>query len=68
MVRAFSILTETDALASSLSQKTVLAAGISERGYDTKAEHIDGRIPGSIMFLVNDISDHSTEIPYMLPD
>jgi len=34
---------------------------------DTRAEYRDGHIPGAVFFDVEAISDHSTDLPHMLP-
>jgi thiosulfate/3-mercaptopyruvate sulfurtransferase len=34
---------------------------------DAHAEHLSGHIPGAVFFDVDAISDHSTELPHMLP-
>ena len=32
-----------------------------------KLEHILGRIPGAVFFDIDEISDHNTDLPHMLP-
>jgi thiosulfate/3-mercaptopyruvate sulfurtransferase len=34
---------------------------------DTKAEYLKKHIPGAVFFAIDAISDHSTELPHMLP-
>jgi thiosulfate/3-mercaptopyruvate sulfurtransferase len=34
---------------------------------DTHAEYRDGHIPGAVFFDIDAVSDHSTELPHMLP-
>ncbi len=34
---------------------------------DAKAEYLVGHIPGAVYFDINDICDHSTDLPHMMP-
>jgi thiosulfate/3-mercaptopyruvate sulfurtransferase len=34
---------------------------------DAKAEYLSSHIPGAVFFDINDIADHSTDLPHMLP-
>jgi thiosulfate/3-mercaptopyruvate sulfurtransferase len=34
---------------------------------DAKAEYLAGHIPGAVFFDINDVADHSTDLPHMLP-
>ncbi|HEX8472206.1 MAG TPA: 3-mercaptopyruvate sulfurtransferase [Brevundimonas sp.] len=36
-------------------------------GRDAAAEHLAGRIPGAVRFDLEAVSDHSTDLPHMLP-
>lgn len=35
---------------------------------DGKAEFLDGHIPGAVFFDIDAVSDHSSDLPHMLPD
>jgi thiosulfate/3-mercaptopyruvate sulfurtransferase len=34
---------------------------------DAKAEYLAGHVPGAVYFDINEIADHSTDLPHMLP-
>lgn len=40
---------------------------LPSRGRDAKALYAERRIPGAIFFDIDDIADHSTDLPHMLP-
>ncbi len=65
-------LVSTDWLAGRIGQPHVVVADASwylpQAKRDAKAEYRDGHIPGAVFFDVDEISDHATDLPHMLPD
>ncbi|HML08302.1 MAG TPA: 3-mercaptopyruvate sulfurtransferase [Xanthobacteraceae bacterium] len=63
-------LVSTDWLAEHLRDRNVVTVDGScfpTQQRDTRAEYRSGHIPGAVFFDVEAISDHSTELPHMLP-
>jgi thiosulfate/3-mercaptopyruvate sulfurtransferase len=53
----------------SLGLKVVDASWyLPAQGRDAKAEFLDGHIPGAAFFDIDEIAEHSTDLPHMLPD
>ena len=40
---------------------------LSTQKRDGKTEYLDGHIPGAVFFDINEIADHSSDLPHMLP-
>ena len=64
-------LVTTDWLAERLSDPNVIAVDASyflpTQKRDAHAEYRDGHIPGAVFFDIETVSDHSTDLPHMLP-
>lgn len=64
-------LKSTDWLAQHLRDRDVVAVDASyylpTQKRDARAEYRNGHIPGAVFFDIEDVSDHSTELPHMLP-
>jgi thiosulfate/3-mercaptopyruvate sulfurtransferase len=63
-------LVSTDWLAGRLQDRTVAVVDGSYlvlQKRDAHAEYRNGHIPGAVFFDIDAISDHSTELPHMLP-
>jgi thiosulfate/3-mercaptopyruvate sulfurtransferase len=64
-------LVTTDWLAERLSDPNVAVVGSFylpvQKSGDALAEYRAGHIPGSVFFDIEAVSDHSTELPHMLP-
>jgi thiosulfate/3-mercaptopyruvate sulfurtransferase len=64
-------LVSTDWLAEHLSDPTVVAVDgsyfLPTQKRDAHAEYRGGHIPGAVFFDIEAVSDHSTELPHMLP-
>jgi thiosulfate/3-mercaptopyruvate sulfurtransferase len=64
-------LKSTEWLAEHLSDPNVAAVGsyyvATPQNHDGHAEYRAGHIPGSVFFDIEAISDHSTDLPHMLP-
>src|SRR5580658_8132408 len=64
-------LKSTEWLAEHLRDPGVVAVGsyyvVTPQNQDARAEYRAGHIPGAVFFDINAISDHSTELPHMLP-
>jgi thiosulfate/3-mercaptopyruvate sulfurtransferase len=64
-------LMSTDRLASRLSDRNVVAVDASYPSPGepnrAQAEYLEGHIPGAVFFDIEAISDHSTDLPHMLP-
>jgi thiosulfate/3-mercaptopyruvate sulfurtransferase len=64
-------LVSTDWLAGRLREASVVAVDASyflpTQKRDAHAEFLDGHIPGAVFFDIEAISDHSTDLPHMLP-
>ena len=46
---------------------SILNASLIKPDYDPKADHINERIPGSVFFDFEDLSDPANPVPLMLP-
>jgi thiosulfate/3-mercaptopyruvate sulfurtransferase len=61
----------TDWLAEHLSDRSLVVVDASYpllmQKRDTHAEYRDGHIPGAVFFDIDAVSDHSTDLPHMLP-
>lgn len=64
-------LVSTDWLADHLRDRNVIAVDASyflpTQQRDAHAEYRGGHIPGAVFFDIEAVSDHSTELPHMLP-
>src|SRR5271156_4701951 len=64
-------LVSTDWLAGRLRDTHVTTAGASyflpTQKRDAHAEYRNGHIPGAVFFDIEAVSDHSTDLPHMLP-
>ncbi|MFZ3334449.1 MAG: rhodanese-like domain-containing protein, partial [Xanthobacteraceae bacterium] len=64
-------LVSTDWLAERLQDPHVVAIDgsyfLPTQKRDAHAEYRDGHIPGAVFFDIEAVSDHSTELPHMLP-
>ncbi len=64
-------LKSTEWLAGQLGKPDVVVVDASyylpNQKRDARAEHLVEHIPGAVFFDINGISDHSTELPHMLP-
>jgi len=64
-------LVSTDWLAAHLRDRDVIPVDASYppvcQKRDMRAEFRDGHIPGAVFFDIDAVSDHSTELPHMLP-
>src|SRR5665213_4289492 len=64
-------LKSTDWLAEHLRDRDVVAVDASyflpTQKRDAHAEYSSGHIPGAVFFDIEAVSDHSTELPHMLP-
>jgi thiosulfate/3-mercaptopyruvate sulfurtransferase len=64
-------LVSTDWLAERLRDRSVIAVDASYpqvgQKRDVRAEYREGHIPGAVFFDIDAVSDHSTELPHMLP-
>jgi len=64
-------LVSTDWLAEHLRDRSVIAVDASYpqvgQKRDVRAEYREGHIPGAVFFDIDAVSDHSTELPHMLP-
>ena len=64
-------LVSTDWLAAHLRDPDVIPVDASYPAVgqkrDTRAEYRDGHVPGAVFFDIEAVSDHSTELPHMLP-
>src|SRR5512139_2012974 len=40
---------------------------LSTQKRDGRAEFLAGHIPGAVFFDINEIADHSTDLPHMMP-
>ena len=64
-------LKSTEWLAEHLRDPGVVAVGsyyvVTPQNHDARAEYRAGHIPGAAFFDLEAISDHSTELPHMLP-
>jgi thiosulfate/3-mercaptopyruvate sulfurtransferase len=64
-------LVSTDWLAERLRDPTVIAVDgsyfLPTQKRDAHAEYRGGHIPGAVFFDIEAVSDHSTELPHMLP-
>jgi thiosulfate/3-mercaptopyruvate sulfurtransferase len=65
-------LVSTDWLARHLDHPAVKIVDatyfLPNAGRDGHAEYLKGHIPGAVFFDIEAISDHSTDLPHMLPD
>jgi thiosulfate/3-mercaptopyruvate sulfurtransferase len=61
----------TDWLAERLRDRSVIAVDASYpqvgQKRDVRSEYREGHIPGAVFFDIDAVSDHSTELPHMLP-
>lgn len=66
------ILVTTDWLADHLSAPDVRVVDASSflpgSDRDARAEYRDRHIPGAVFFDIDEIADHATDLPHMLPD
>ena len=62
-------LISTDALASRLGDPHLRLVDASWHldGRDARDDHADTRLPGAVFFDLEAVSDHSTDLPHMLP-
>jgi len=63
-------LVSTDWLAEHLNDRNVIVVDGSYlvlQKRDAHAEYRSGHIPGAVFFDIDEVSDHSTELPHMLP-
>jgi thiosulfate/3-mercaptopyruvate sulfurtransferase len=63
-------LVSTDWLAERLNDRNVIVVDGSYlvlQKRDARAEYRSGHIPGAVFFDLDEVSDHSTELPHMLP-
>jgi thiosulfate/3-mercaptopyruvate sulfurtransferase len=64
-------LKSTEWLAQRLRERDVIAVDASSplpgQKRDTHGEYRSGHIPGAVFFDIDAVSDHSTELPHMLP-
>lgn len=64
-------LVETDWLAAHLNSPDVVVVDgnwyLPNDPRDSKAEHLEARIPGAVYFDIDEISDKSNPLPHMLP-
>ena len=64
-------LVSTDWVAGRLRDPNVIAVDgsyfLPTQKRDAQAEYRDGHIPGAVFFDIETVSDHSTELPHMLP-
>jgi thiosulfate/3-mercaptopyruvate sulfurtransferase len=64
-------LKSTDWLAEHLGDRDVVAVDASyflpTQKRDARAEYRSGHIPGAVFFDIEEVCDHSTELPHMLP-
>ena len=62
-------LVSTEWLAEHLGKVKVVDAsyGLPGSGRDPKAEYRDKHIPGAVHFSIDEVADHSTDLPHMLP-
>jgi len=64
-------LVSTDWLAERLGQADIAVVDASyflpTQNRDAVAEYLAGHIPGAVFFDIDDIADHSTDLPHMLP-
>ncbi len=65
-----SFLISTEALARELNAPNLRIVDASWHldGRDARAEFDQARIPGSVFFDLDAVSDHTTDLPHMLPD
>jgi len=65
------LLKPTDWLAPRLAERDVVAVDgsyfLATLKRDARAEYRAGHIPGAVFFDIEEVSDHSTELPHMLP-
>lgn len=65
------ILVSTEWLAASLTAPDIRVVDASwylpDAGRDAKAEYREAHIPGAVFFDIEDISDHESNLPHMLP-
>lgn len=64
-------LVTTDWLAENLGEPDLVVLDGSwhmpDAGRDAKAEYAHGHIPGAVFFDIDQVSDHTTSLPHMLP-
>lgn len=64
-------LVSTDWLAGRLRERDVIAVDgsyfLPTQNRDAHAEYRAGHIPGAVFFDIEAVSDHSTDLPHMLP-
>jgi len=64
-------LISADQLAARLNERNVIAVDASYpspgQPNRSRAQYLEGHIPGAVYFDIDAISDHSTELPHMLP-
>jgi len=64
-------LISTDQLAARLNDRNVVAVDASYpspgQQNRSRAEYLEGHIPGAVFFDIDAISDHSTDLPHMMP-
>lgn len=64
-------LKSTEWLAGELGKPNVVVVDgsyyLSTQKRDAKAEYLEGHIPGAVFFDINEIADHSTDLPHMMP-
>ncbi|MDX2259107.1 MAG: 3-mercaptopyruvate sulfurtransferase [Hyphomicrobiaceae bacterium] len=64
-------LVETDWLAAHLSAPDVVVLDatwfLPNVARDARAEYLEAHIPGAIHFDIDDVSDHASDLPHMLP-
>ena len=64
-------LKSTEWLAGELGKPNVVVVDgsyyLSTQKRDAKAEYLEAHIPGAVFFDINEIADHSTDLPHMMP-
>ncbi|HWK96191.1 MAG TPA: 3-mercaptopyruvate sulfurtransferase [Pseudolabrys sp.] len=64
-------LKSTEWLAGELGKPNVVVVDgsyyLSTQKRDARAEYLEAHIPGAVFFDINEIADHSTDLPHMMP-
>jgi thiosulfate/3-mercaptopyruvate sulfurtransferase len=64
-------LKSTEWLAENLSKPNVVTVDgsfyLPTQGRDARAEYLAGHIPGAVLFDIDAVADHSTDLPHMMP-
>lgn len=64
-------LKSTDWLAENLGKPNIVIVDgsyyLPTQGRDARAEYLAGHIPGAVLFDIDTVADHSTDLPHMMP-